>query len=162
MAQIRIFDVMFVFILITGFLIVSTLSLFFLGTLEPMFVDLGTNGEDSVELIQELESNIKRIDTLMALLVLMIGVLNFLAGYFMRDAFWFFFVELLFYLFGIVIVVFLNNIIEVFVSTVTIWTPFLIDFPITQLILMNMVPLYIALSSFYLIGRYAKKNIFIV
>ena len=160
--EIRVFNVAFVFILILATLIGSTLALFFLATLEPMFVAMGTNGDDSVEMINNIESNLKQIDKLTPLLLLMVIVLNFLAGYFMRDAFWFFFVELIFYLFAIPVVVILNNAIEVFTTTSTIWTPFFADFPLTQLILMNILPIYIGASSFYFIGRYAKKNIFVV
>lgn len=160
--EIRVFNIAFVFVLITAVLIGSTLALFFLSTLEPMFVAMGTDADDSVTMINNIESNIKQVDKLTPLLLLLVIVLNFLAGYFMKDAFWFFFVELIFYLFGIPVVVILNNAIEVFTTTSTIWTPFFADFPLTQLILMNILPIYIGASSFYLIGRYAKKNIFLV
>jgi hypothetical protein len=154
----RVFDLFITFLLIFGFVFAGMMGLFLLNIFKT---NVFGSDADTVSLINALETNVKRIDYVMVFFFFLVGTLNFLGGFFMKDNPVFFFLELFAYLLGIIFAVMIQNVMTIFLTNSNPITAYLSNFPFTQIILSNLVIIYVGLSSFYLIGRYAKKNFFI-
>lgn len=154
--QVRVFDIMLIFVFVFQISMITSFSLFIYQ--EMLKITVLTTIPEVAQLFTNVQSSLNKVDSYAILWVLLLGLVNFLSGFFQRNSpvFWIF--EFILYTISYIPFVAMKGMLETIMKDTRILDGILASQTNSVFIIDNMIYFYIGLTTFYFLGMYLKTE----
>lgn len=154
--EVRVFDIMFIFVFVFQIALLTSFSIFIYQ--QVLTVSVLSALPEVADIFNGVLNSLNKVDDYTIIWVLLLGLVNFLSGFFQRNSPVFFIFEFILYTFSFIPFVALKGMLETLMKDPRILDGVLTAQSSSVFVIDNMVYFYIGLSTFYFLGMYMKTE----